>query len=108
MRTGTIGGEGAPLVVTEGECLSPHVAMIQNGCARLSWHSPFPGVERVRVLAWTCSCKAMVYELCQAGGRTFIRRVLQREGQPEIRETYRWSPNEAQQVWSNLLSGHLR
>lgn len=95
-------------MIMDEECLSPHVAAPQKNCMRLCWHPPFKGVDRVRVLFWTCSCRAVVYELCQAGGQTFIRRTLQREDGPEVHETYRWSLTEARKVWSGLLSGHIR
>lgn len=94
-------------MIVDEKCLSPHVAMPQKSCMRLRWHPPFEGVNRVRVLSWTCPCKAVIYELCQAGGQTFIRRTLQEE-RPEVHETYRWSLSEALKVWTGLLAGHVR
>lgn len=48
-----------------------------------------PHVKRVRVVAWTCDCRAVFYELCQARGMAFIRRTLQRDECPEVGETHR-------------------
>ncbi|GAB3144437.1 hypothetical protein [Microbispora hainanensis] len=62
----------------------------------------------MRVLAWTCDCLAMVYELCQAGGQGFIRRTLQNEDAPEIRETHRWPLGQAREIWAALLTGMAR
>ncbi len=90
------------------ECLSPHVAMRRREHMELIWHAPFCGVSHVRVLAWTCECRATIYELCQAGGQAFIRSTLQCEPEHEIKETYRWPLREARDVWAALLSGEAR
>ncbi|WP_133306102.1 hypothetical protein [Microbispora triticiradicis] len=89
-------------------CLSPHVPdRRQPGCTKLAWFEPWGGA-RVRVVAWTCDCLAIVYELCQAGGQGFIRRTLQNEDAPEIRETHRWAIPQARDVWAALLTGRAR
>lgn len=95
-------------MITDEQCLSPHVAPPHKNCMRLRWHLPFKGVDRVRVLLWTCPCKAVVYELCQAGGQVFIRRTLQHEDGSAVHETFRWSLSEACKVWSALLTGQAR
>ncbi|GGO29002.1 hypothetical protein GCM10010116_58140 [Microbispora rosea subsp. aerata] len=89
-------------------CVSPHVPdRRQRGCAKLEWFKPSNGA-RVRVLAWTCDCLAIVYELCQAGGQGFIRRTLQNEDAPEVRETHHWPLIQAREVWADLLTGRVR
>ncbi|KAB8185810.1 hypothetical protein [Microbispora catharanthi] len=89
-------------------CVSPHVPdRRQPGGKKLAWFGPSDGA-RVRVLAWTCDCLATVYELCQAGGQGFIRRTLQNEDAPEIRETHRWPIARAREVWAALLTGMAR
>ena len=80
----------------------------QQDHMQLVWHPPFCGVSRVRVLAWTCECRATFYELCQAGGQSFIRRTLQCEPQHEIKETFRWPLRQAHGVWASLLCGEAR
>ncbi len=89
-------------------CMSPHVAPLQRDHMRLVWHSPLRGEQRVRVIAWTCDCRATVYELCHAGGVGYVRRTVQLEGAPEVHETYRWSFREADGVWTALLGGQVR
>jgi hypothetical protein len=74
----------------------------------LVWQPPFCGVGRVCVLAWTCDCRATVYELCPVGGQAFIRSTLQREPEHEIKETHRWPLRHARDVWAALLSGEAR
>ena len=53
----------AATVVDPDECLSPHWEMRQKDHLELVWHKPFEGAGRVRALAWTCDCRAIVYEL---------------------------------------------
>ncbi|GAA3472070.1 hypothetical protein [Nonomuraea roseola] len=95
-------------MIVLADCLSPHVAMAKADHMRLAWQQPYPGEGRVRVLSWTCTCRATVYELCQSGGVAYIRRMLQLDGAPEIHETFRWSLSEARTVWAALLSGQAR
>ncbi len=96
------------MIALEGECLSPHVAMARRGHIRLDWRTPSRTLERIRPMAWTCVCRATVYELCQGGGQAFIRRTVQLDGTPEIHETPRWPANEARVIWAALLSGRAR
>ncbi|MFC7646314.1 hypothetical protein ACFQX6_41300 [Streptosporangium lutulentum] len=46
-------------------------------------------MTRLRVIIWTCCCRATLYELCQTGGQAFIRRTLQLDGDRQVHETYR-------------------
>lgn len=87
-------------------CLSPHVARPQHSCERLVWRAPCRSLVRVRPVAWTCSCRATVYELCVGGGRAFLRRTVQLDGAPHIQETTPVSIAEAQATWTAVLSGH--
>ncbi|MEV6859833.1 hypothetical protein AB0M44_02320 [Streptosporangium subroseum] len=91
-------------------CLSPHVVMAQRDHTRLRWQKPYPlpALERVRPVAWTCFCRATVYERCEGGGRAFIRRTVQLDGGNEVLETHAWSINEARVIWTELLSGRAR
>ncbi|GHE45272.1 hypothetical protein GCM10017673_54200 [Streptosporangium violaceochromogenes] len=90
------------------ECPAPHVALAQRGHAVLNWSAPHHMLERVRPVAWTCACRATVYELCQGGGRAFIRKIVQLDGGPVVHETPCWSIGSAQSVWADLLSGGAR
>ncbi|MGV9776620.1 hypothetical protein [Streptosporangium sp. NPDC003464] len=90
------------------ECLSPHVAMLQRDHVRLEWRTPYPVLERARAVAWTCFCRATVYELYEGGGRAFIRRTVQLDGKPEVHETSVRPINETRAIWTGLLSGRAR
>jgi hypothetical protein len=85
-------------VITSEECLSPHVAMTQRDHVRLNWREPYRTPERVRPLAWTCACRATIYELCSGGGQAFIRRTLQLDDNAMVHESPRWLVNEASRV----------
>ncbi|RJL30856.1 hypothetical protein [Bailinhaonella thermotolerans] len=87
-------------------CLDPHVALPRPDCERWVWAPP--GGERVRVVAWTCPCRAVFYELCQVGGSAFVRRTVQRDGAWEVRETARVTCAAGHRMWQALLSGEAR
>ncbi|WP_440102003.1 hypothetical protein [Streptosporangium sp. H16] len=90
-------------------CLSPHVVMAQRDHVRLEWRRPYPALGRVRSVAWTCFCRATVYELCEGAGRAFLRRTVQRDGgDDEVHETSTWPVGEARVIWTALLSGRAR
>lgn len=89
-------------------CLSPHVPAAQRDHDRLTWLAPCPAPDRVRVVAWTCVCRAVYYELCEAGGQALIRRTVQGDAGNVVRETHRYSIAEARTVWTALLSGQAR
>ncbi|GAA0925006.1 hypothetical protein GCM10009560_26150 [Nonomuraea longicatena] len=95
-------------MISLDECLSPHVAVMRRGRGRLEWHAVRSGRHRVRVVAWTCSCRATVYELCVSGGRAFIRRTVQAEPVAVISETAWGVPREAWEIWAALLAGGVR
>ncbi|MBB4938709.1 hypothetical protein FHR32_003014 [Streptosporangium album] len=80
--------------------------MRQRDHVRLVWQGPYRSLARVRPMAWTCSCRATVYELCVGGGRAFLRRTVQLDRAPQIQETALMSINEAQATWTAVLSGH--
>ncbi|WP_371781501.1 hypothetical protein [Streptosporangium subroseum] len=82
--------------------------MAQRDHLRLDWRAPYRALERIRPVAWTCACRATMYELCEGGGRGFIRRTVQLHGRPETHETPRWPINEARATWMALLSGRAR
>lgn len=89
-------------------CLSPHIPMAQRDHVRLTWLEPCGVLERVRVVVWTCTCRALFYELCEGGGQTLIRRILQAEGGAVVHETHPCSAVEARATWTALLSGRAR
>ncbi|MEU8271290.1 hypothetical protein AB0B89_29540 [Sphaerisporangium sp. NPDC049002] len=89
------------------DCLSPHLPLPQSGCERLTWLPPVDAT-RVRVVAWTCDCRAVFFELCEAGGMAFVRRTVQRNKRPEITETHRMRVRHAWDLWTSLLSGMAR
>ncbi|MEU8040264.1 hypothetical protein [Streptosporangium sp. NPDC049078] len=90
------------------ECLSPHVAMPQRDHIRLDWQQPYPALERARSVAWTCWCRATVYELYEGAGRAFVRRTIQLDSGHQVQETFSWPINEARAIWTALLSGRAR
>ncbi|GAB3163793.1 hypothetical protein [Microbispora hainanensis] len=86
---------------------SAHVPIRRGSFRKLEWWKPTPA-RRVLVLAWTCDCQAGFYELCQSGGLAFIRRTVQKDGEPEIAETHRWSVRQGWATWFDLLTGEVR
>ncbi|GAA4569296.1 hypothetical protein GCM10023193_52880 [Planotetraspora kaengkrachanensis] len=86
-------------------CLAPHVAPVQLDYKRLAWIRP-PGDSRRRVIAWTCDCQDVIYELCSSGGQAFLTRT--HEGRSLSLETHRASLCEARATWHALLTGLAR
>ncbi|MFG6200834.1 hypothetical protein [Nonomuraea sp. JJY05] len=72
---------------------------------QLAWRKPSKAEERARVVAWSCHCRTIVYELCRAAGQSYIRRTEYDDNGESVFETYRWSFKEAAEVWAALLEG---
>ncbi|GAA4599098.1 hypothetical protein GCM10023194_78240 [Planotetraspora phitsanulokensis] len=88
------------------DCLAPHVPVPQSGYVRLTWLDP-RGDVRCRVVAWTCDCKALIYELCELGGLGFIRRTVQGDT-ITVTETHRMPIWQVRQLWAAVLVGMAR
>ena len=86
-------------------CLAPHAPPPQPTCANLRWLQP-RGDSRHRVIAWTCDCEDLVYELCAAGGLIFLRST--NLDTPATFETHRMRTSEGWATWQALLSGLAR
>ena len=87
-------------------CLAPHVGPLQAGHVLLAWIDPRDDGRR-RVIAWTCDCRSVVYELCSAGGQSYLRRTVQ-GARLDVTETPRTRASEAHDLWAELLTGHVR
>jgi hypothetical protein len=85
------------------DCLSIHPAEPRDDCARLVWF-PVRRDGRCRVIAWTCHCERVQYELCAASGRAFIRRSVLDAPRATV-ETHRGSMAEVQRIWMALMCG---
>ena len=71
----------------------------------LRWYPDLGRTPNVRVQASTCHCKRTVYELCIAGGLTFIRRWERGEEQDQVAETERLRDALTQETWDLILTG---
>jgi hypothetical protein len=90
------------------QCLGIHVPEPLPDCIQLRWDPVHPPVERVKVRAYTCSCRPTFYELCQAGGVLFIRRT-RRDGEAiAVEEGGRAVRARAMIVWNQVLEGSAR
>lgn len=87
-------------------CLSPHLPSPQASCVKLDWYPARPD-GRPRTIAWTCDCRSVYYELCEAAGLGFIRRVA-KVGQGVVAETHRVRVGESRVMWAALLAGTAR
>ncbi|GIH75127.1 hypothetical protein [Planobispora longispora] len=84
-----------------------HPASPQAGYERLLWRECAPRADRVRVRNHTCECQNVVYELCQAGGLSFVRRIYRSDGVIEHQTTWLRAP-EAERLWTRILLGQAR
>ncbi|TMR99780.1 hypothetical protein [Nonomuraea basaltis] len=75
----------------------------------MKWTLPDRWAPEGRVLEWTCGCDGVFYELRQASGLQFIRRIRRDEhGVEVIEDSERWRAGVAAAQWNALLMGHLR
>ncbi len=64
--------------------------------------------DRVRVVAYTCECRSLVFEHCMAGGQSFIRRYDRSTPSPNIMESPRMRVVDAMALWRQLMNGEAR
>ena len=86
----------------------PHVPVRRAGCAGIAWRRVHPPLERVRVVAHTCECRATVFELCGRGGAYLIRRTTRGPGGPVVEESAALPAKAAEDLWFRLLRGLAR
>ncbi|MEU0485964.1 hypothetical protein ABZ260_43200 [Streptosporangium sp. NPDC006013] len=48
------------------------------------------------------------YELCDAGGLSFIRKTVQDKNRSAVLHSEAWSPAQARVVWIRILAGLAR
>ncbi|WP_055483446.1 hypothetical protein [Sphaerimonospora mesophila] len=83
-----------------------HAAIAQAGAVMVRWLEPQRRCARVRVREHTCECRARIYELCQAGGLSFVRRTDRTPKGPQVMET-EWLPAaRARELWHKIITGH--
>lgn len=97
-----------PILSDECVGISPHVVMAQRDHARLEWRKPNGALGRAHPEAWTCVCRATIYELHVGAGQGFIRRTIRRDGNHQVHDSRVWGVTEARAVWSALLAGRAR
>jgi hypothetical protein len=62
---------------------------------------------RLRIVDYTCSCRALVYELLSYGGHYMIRRTHQTTS-PKVFYAGPWPRAVAERVWTMILTGEAR
>ncbi|MFI6325911.1 hypothetical protein ACIBG8_50930 [Nonomuraea sp. NPDC050556] len=91
--------------MSEDEPYGVHVAEASAEHTHINWEPARPRVNLVRVRAHTCDCQPVFYELCQAAGLMFIRKVSRRGGKTVVHESA-WQRTEvACALWLQLLRG---
>ncbi|MFD1938998.1 hypothetical protein ACFSKW_46810 [Nonomuraea mangrovi] len=87
---------------------SLHPQPLTEDCRSIDWSLEVPRADRVRVRSYTCSCMPVFYELCQAAGLMFIRR-LSRGGDVTVVHESPWMRcAEVEGLWERLLRGEAR
>lgn len=85
-----------------------HAAAPTSHCGPVEWFRPTPRADRVRVRTQTCECTRIVYELCAAGGLSFVRR-RDRSGGGVIVTESEWMPcSRSEALWLRILAGQAR
>lgn len=86
-------------------CDSIHPATASPQAKHITWTPRPDGMDRARVTQWTCAdCRKTWYELVQAGGLLYIRRLSASQDM--------WTRGmvhaEAITLWGELLNGQAR
>lgn len=84
----------------------PHAEPPQAGCVEISWCKPTDRVPRIRVVAHSCECVPILFELCAAGGRGFVRRTDRAEG--STYESAWMATVVARSLYGQILRGEAR
>ncbi len=83
-----------------------HDERAKPGHLVLSWQVPSNRTRRVRVVAHTCECRGVVYELCHVAGQGFVRRSDRIAG--TVLETAWTSTTVARDTFHRILLGQAR
>jgi hypothetical protein len=86
----------------EGDYHGRHVTAAAAARAAIKWTPELPR-GRVRVRDYTCECRPIVYELCQSGGITFIRKVTRAGGKVTTEEYTMRLGMDVHALWRELL-----
>jgi hypothetical protein len=86
-----------------GDYHGHHVAEGEDAPVDIKWTPQVWRGERVRVRDYTCECRSTVYELCKAGGITFIRRTRRMRGKVVIDEFTTRPDSRVGEIWHELL-----
>jgi hypothetical protein len=82
-----------------------HVFPLDPAHERIRWLTPLPHLDRVRVRRRTCSCGDVLFELCEAGGSAFIRRLEISMNKVVVHESSRLPTARAVHLWQRLRRG---
>ncbi|WP_433517819.1 hypothetical protein ACQP2T_21105 [Nonomuraea sp. CA-143628] len=83
-----------------------HLAPLGAIHKQIEWDLPTSRTARVRVRRHTCCCGNVQFELCEAGGLMFIRRLeSSHDGGVVVHETERVRTAQAVHLWDLLLRG---
>ncbi|MGI5269912.1 hypothetical protein ACQEUU_12240 [Nonomuraea sp. CA-218870] len=85
-----------------------HIAPMAGAAVMIEWRPAVPRTERMKVREYTCDCRPVVYELCQAGGVRFIRRISRLDRRSLIEESRRDVAAVIDALWAELLRGEAR
>ena len=92
----------------EGDLHGRHVAAASSASVSIEWDPVEPRNRRVRVRDYTCDCRPVFYELCQAGGQRYIRRMTRKGGRVLVEESVRSNASQTDILWTLLLRGDAR
>ncbi|TMR94589.1 hypothetical protein EJK15_33000 [Nonomuraea basaltis] len=85
-------------------CHGLHVAAPPDA-ERVAWVQSAGRVPRVRVRDYTCMCRAPFFELCAAGGLSFVRRISDESDAAIIVESPWTLAPAAERLWLRISNG---
>ncbi|MEU3169068.1 hypothetical protein [Streptosporangium sp. NPDC006930] len=84
-----------------------HPAAPQADYERLMWRDCAPRADKIRIREHTCTCQRIVYELCQAGGLLFVRRMYRTDA-VLMHESEWLRAVDGERLWLRILLGQVR
>lgn len=101
-----LGGDPVTCPALQFEYHGPHATAAQDHADPVDWEPSVKRTDRIRVREHTCTCRSPIFELCTAGGLSFVRRLT--DDDTATVESSRVSARVARDLWERILNGQAR
>ncbi|GAA2302849.1 hypothetical protein GCM10010149_60300 [Nonomuraea roseoviolacea subsp. roseoviolacea] len=88
-------------------CQGCQLVLLSRELREIDWEPEAEWTERVRVCEYACACKHVLYELCQAGGLRFVRKIKSWGRRRTMEASPRMNAVRANLLWRQWLCGRF-